>query len=47
MIERKIKPNSKIAIFAVVHNTYFGQFEGLEESLKGYHRDLIEKIEKN
>lgn len=47
MIERKIKPNAKIAIFAVVHNTYFGQFEGLEESLKGYHRDLIEKIEKN
>lgn len=37
----------KIGVFWVVHNTYFDQFPGLEDNLKGYHADLIEKINQN
>ena len=47
MIERKINPTAKIAVFAVVHGVYFEQFEGLFESLSGFHKDLIGIVEKN
>lgn len=47
MIERKITPTAKIAVFAVVHGVYFEQFEGLFESLSGFHSDLIKIVEKN
>ena len=47
MIERKIIPQAKIAVFAVVHAVYFPQFDGLFEKLTGYHNDLLQKIQKN
>jgi len=47
MIERKINPTAKIAVFAVVHNTYFAQFEGLNEALLKYHADLVSKLSSN
>lgn len=47
MIERKQKNFAKIAVYAVIHEIYFEQFEGLRESLNTYHHDLIEKISKN
>ena len=31
----------------MVHNTYFGQFEGLEENLKAFHAEFVEKLKKN
>ena len=34
MIERKVQTKGRIGTFWVVHNTYFGQFEGLEGNLK-------------
>lgn len=45
MIERKNKRTAKIGVFAVVHEIYFEQFDGLRESLSGYHEDLIKLIE--
>lgn len=47
MIERKYKRTARIGVFAVVHEVYFEQFEGLFESLLGYHKDLIKEIDKN
>ena len=47
MIERKMQIKPKIGVFWVVHNTYFDQFPGLEDKFKGYHADLIEKINQN
>ena len=47
MIERKQKRQAKIGVFAVGHETYWGQFEGLLDNLMGFHRDLIAKIEGN
>ena len=47
MIERKKKRTANIAFFSVVHEVYFEQFEGLEESLNGYHNETIKLIEKN
>lgn len=47
MIERKVKRFGKIGVFAVVHGVYFEQFAGLEESMKGYHKDLCDKIREN
>ncbi len=47
MITRKNKRNAKIGVFAVVHDTYFKQFEGLRENLEKYHNDFIEIIKKN
>ena len=44
MIERKHKNTAKIAVYAVIHEIYYEQFEGLEDSLNSYHRDLIKKI---
>ena len=47
MIERKQKNFAKIAVYAVIHEIYFEQFESLRESLNTNHHDLIEKIRKN
>ena len=47
MIERKVRPTARIAVFAVVHGVYFEQFEGLFESLSGFHGDFIKMVEKN
>lgn len=47
MIQRKNKRTAKIGIFAVVHEIYFEQFEGLREKLYGYHNDLIETVNAN
>ncbi len=47
MIERKNPRTARIGFFAVAHNTYFGQFEGLYENLMGYHAHLKGMIETN
>jgi len=47
MIERKNKRTARIGIFAVAHNTYFSQFEGLLENLLGYHKDLCDMVKEN
>ena len=46
MIERKVKSTAKVAVFAVAHATYWGQFEGLYENIMGYHKDFITMTEK-
>ena len=47
MIERKKQRTANVAFFSVVHEVYFEQFEGLKESLTGYHNETIKLIEKN
>ena len=47
MIQRKAKRTARIGVFAVIHEIYFEQFEGLRESLYGYHNDLIEMVRAN
>ena len=47
MIERKNKRIAKIGVFAVAHNTYFDQFEGLYETLMGYHADFCKSVREN
>ncbi len=47
MIERKAKRTARIGVFAVVHEVYFTQFEGLEETLNKYHADFVKMVEKN
>ena len=47
MITRKKERTARIGIFAVAHNTYFGQFEGLYENLMGYHKDFQNIVEEN
>ena len=47
MIERKAKRHARIGTFAVVHEVYFEQFEGLRENLEKYHRDFIAMLERN
>ena len=47
MIQRKKPRTAKIGIFAVAHATYWGQCEGLYENIMGFHKDLVEKVEKN
>ena len=44
MLERKNKRNARIGIFAVAHDTYWAQFEGLEESILGFHQDAIKLV---
>ena len=41
MLERKEKRTPKIGVFAVAHAAYWDQFEGLYESIMGYHRDFL------
>lgn len=47
MIARKEALTARIGIFAVGHNTYWGQFEGLNETLLGYHKKFQELLSKN
>ncbi len=47
MIARKNKRTARIAFFSVVHEVYFKQFEGLEESLNNYHAQTVEMVENN
>lgn len=47
MIERKKKRTARIGTFAVAHGVYWGQFEGLYESLSKYHDDLKEQVAAN
>ncbi len=47
MIERKKKRTARIGIFAVAHATYWGQFEGLYDSIMGFHKDFCDMTEKN
>lgn len=47
MIERKNKRIARIGIFAVVHDTYYLQFDGLQEKLEGYHQDLVRSLEQH
>ncbi|MBQ3553188.1 MAG: L-fucose/L-arabinose isomerase family protein [Clostridia bacterium] len=47
MIERKKKRTARIGVFGVVHEVYFEQFEGLQESLERYHSEFISLLEKN
>lgn len=47
MIERKAKRTARIGVFAVVHEVYFEQFEGLKEKFFAYHNELLEQIRNN
>ncbi len=47
MIERKRKRCARIGVFAVAHNTYFGQFEGLYENLVKYHQEFCDIVAEN
>ena len=47
MITRKNKRNARIAVFAVIHEIYFEQFEGLRENLEKYHSDFVAILKKN
>ena len=47
MISRKNKRTARIAFFSVVHEVYFQQFEGLEESLNNYHAQTVALVESN
>ena len=40
-MERKIRNVAKIGVFAVAHDTYLGQFEGLWEKLNSYYYDFL------
>lgn len=43
-MERKIRNVAKIGVFAVAHDTYLGQFEGLWEKLNSYYYDFLHNI---
>ncbi len=47
MIERKVKLTAKIGLFAVGHEVYWNQFEGLLDSLLRYHSDAKQLILNN
>jgi len=47
MINRKIERTARVAFFSVIHEIYFEQFEGLEESFNRYHKDTIDLISSN
>jgi len=47
MIKRKKERTARIAFFSVIHEIYFGQFEGLEASLNNYHKETIEFVKNN
>ena len=46
MIERKVNSTAKVAVFAVAHATYWGQFEGLYDNIMGYHADFVDMVKK-
>lgn len=47
MIERRKPRTARIAFFSVIHEVYFEQFEGLEESLNGYHKETADLVASN
>ena len=47
MIERRNKRNARIGMFAVAHDTYWDQFEGLLDNIMGYHHDAVKLVETN
>ena len=47
MIERTYQRNARVAVFCVGHATYWGQFEGLLDSLLSYHAEMVQKIKEN
>ena len=47
MIERKNPRTARIAFFSVVHEVYFEQFNGLEESLNNYHNKTVNLVKNN
>lgn len=47
MLKRKKSRTARIGIFAVAHNTYFKQFQGLYENLMGYHKAFCDMVEEN
>lgn len=44
MIGRLSRRTARIGIFGVAHGTYWRQFEGLYDNIKGYHNDFINKV---
>ncbi|NIA20551.1 MAG: arabinose isomerase [Anaerolineaceae bacterium] len=47
LIERRKPRAAKIGIFAVGHDTYWDQFDGLLKELMGYHATFKKKVEAN
>ena len=47
MIERKVKRNAKIGIFAVAHGVYWQQFDGLYDKILKYHKDFVKMVCEN
>ena len=47
MITRKMERTARIGVFAVAHNTYFSQFEGLFETLMEYHGVFCDMVKAN
>ena len=46
-MENYNRENARIGIFAVAHATYWDQFEGLYDSIMGYHKDFCDKVSSN
>lgn len=44
MITRKKPRTARVGVFAVAHATYWDQFSGLEDSILGYHKELISQL---
>jgi L-arabinose isomerase len=44
-IERRKPRTATVGVFAVGHDTYWGQFDGLLAELMGYHARLVKKLE--
>lgn len=44
MIERTAGRTANIGLFAVVHDTYYAQFDGLQATLEDYHQTLKEQL---
>jgi len=47
MLERVPAKKPVVGVFAVAHGTYWHQFPGLLDNMKGYHSDLVSLIAKN
>ena len=47
LLERVGKRTARIGLAAVAHKPYWAQFEGLLESLLGFHKELCDLVENN
>ena len=47
MIKRKNPRSARIGVFGVGHATYWSQFDGLLNSLVGYHQEAVRLVEEN